>query len=544
MASGGCDPRRERLDYSSIKEQDIEEEGDEFVGVPKNMKKIVTGRRRQVLEQIEQKSGANINSMRRDEEGYIMAGYERQRARARRLIKEKVDLANDVDDSKETEEAAREHRISLKLKSLNARLYTYVTSLLEVPEVNQDQLKTPVKLDLLTRLSETLQELYSETQAMAMEACKCSEELKREFFDFAYFGLRAQHNDLFNRVRGLKSALAELSEEEKKDLERLQGYQVNRRKQVDMLEKVYRGLFPLAEHLPRTQLVAPRASKKPSNIKKDLAKGLVASKETEEAAGENRISLKLKSLSERLYTYVTSPLDVPEVKQDQLKTQVKLDLLKRLSEVLQELYSETQALATEACKCSDELKREFFVFAYLGLRAQHIDLFNRVRDLKSSLAEMSEEEKEDFERLQRYQVNRRKQVDMLEKKVWSGLFSLAEHLPRTQLAAPGTSKIQSNIKKAFGRLLNVQTKETRICYYIDVSNLPRECKLKVKKVKDKDGVVLPESHTQYRLIPAKEYGPQVYSLANIEIAFQAHLHFGVPGTLSLTHFSNCIKDLQ
>ena len=79
-----------RLDYSSIKEQDIEEEGDEFVGVPKNMKKIVTGRRRQVLEQIEQKSGANINSMRRDEEGYIMAGYERQRARARRLIKEKV----------------------------------------------------------------------------------------------------------------------------------------------------------------------------------------------------------------------------------------------------------------------------------------------------------------------------------------------------------------------------------------------------------------------------------------------------------------------
>ena len=65
----------------------------------------------------------------------------------------------------------------------------------------------------------------------------------------------------------------------------------------------------------------------------------------------------------------------------------------------------------------------------------------------------------------------------------------------------------------------------------------------MKKVKDKDGVVLPESHTQYRLIPAKEYGPQVYSLANIEIAFQAHLHFGVPGTLSLTHFSNCIKDL-
>jgi len=33
----------------------------------------------------------------------------------------------------------------------------------------------------------------------------------------------------------------------------------------------------------------------------------------------------------------------------------------------------------------------------------------------------------------------------------------------------------------------------------------------VKEVKHEDGVVLPESHTQYRLIPAKEYEQQVYS---------------------------------
>lgn len=56
-----------------------------------------------------------------------------------------------------------------------------MTSPLEVPEVKQDQLKTPVKLDLLTRLSECLQELYGETQAMVAETCKCSEDLNREF---------------------------------------------------------------------------------------------------------------------------------------------------------------------------------------------------------------------------------------------------------------------------------------------------------------------------------------------------------------------------
>ena len=112
-----------------------------------------------------------------------------------------------------------------------------------MPEVKQDQLKTPVKLDLLTNLSLKLQELYSETQAMVAETCKCSEDLKREFYDFAYHGLRAEHNELVHRVQDLESALPEMSEEEKKDFERLHGYQVNRQRQVEGLEKLWRGLF-------------------------------------------------------------------------------------------------------------------------------------------------------------------------------------------------------------------------------------------------------------------------------------------------------------
>ena len=118
-----------------------------------------------------------------------------------------------------------------------------MTSPLEVPEVKQDQLKTPLKLDLLTKLSVNLQELYSEIQAMVAETCKCSEDLKKDFYDFAYHGLRAEHNELVHRVEDLVSALPEMSEEEKKDFEKLHRYQVNRQRQVGGLDKLWKGLF-------------------------------------------------------------------------------------------------------------------------------------------------------------------------------------------------------------------------------------------------------------------------------------------------------------
>lgn len=142
-----------------------------------------------------------------------------------------------------TDEAAREQRIIKKLEELNQRLNTYVTSPLQVPEVNQDKLKTPVRLDLLTRLSHSLQELYSETQLMVAETCKCSEDLKRDFYDFAFLGLRAEHYDLLHRVTDLESVQGEMSEEEKKDFKWLQGYQDNRQRQVERLEKLWKGLF-------------------------------------------------------------------------------------------------------------------------------------------------------------------------------------------------------------------------------------------------------------------------------------------------------------
>ena len=51
----------------------------------------------------------------------------------------------------------------------------------EVQNVTKHQLRTAVKLDLLTKLSEPLQELYTEALGMVSKAGKCSEDLRKEF---------------------------------------------------------------------------------------------------------------------------------------------------------------------------------------------------------------------------------------------------------------------------------------------------------------------------------------------------------------------------
>ena len=136
-----------------------------------------------------------------------------------------------------------EHRVDVQLRNINDQLHTYVTSPLQVQEVKQDQLRTAVKLDLLTKLSERLQELYTEALGMVKEACKCSEDLRKDFYDLAYHGLRAEHYELVHRVKDLESAQEEMSEEENKKFDKLQSYQRDRQSQVELLDKLWRYLF-------------------------------------------------------------------------------------------------------------------------------------------------------------------------------------------------------------------------------------------------------------------------------------------------------------
>ena len=78
---------------------------------------------------------------------------------------------------------------------------------------------------------------------MVKEAGKCSEGLRKDFYDLACHGLRAEHYELVHRVKDLESAQEEMSEEENKEFDKLQSYQRGRQSQVDQLDKLWRYFF-------------------------------------------------------------------------------------------------------------------------------------------------------------------------------------------------------------------------------------------------------------------------------------------------------------
>ena len=164
-------------------------------------------------------------------------------------LAENLDNSVREDDSEDTINSLAQNRrdtegeIDDKLKELNVLLRMNVTSILQVPEIREGKLKVSVTLDLLTRLSVSLQELYTSVLSMRAECGKCSEEVRREFYDFTYHGLRAEHNDVVQRVEDLATEQEIMTAAEKKDFGKLQQLQTNRQRQVDRLEKLWRGLF-------------------------------------------------------------------------------------------------------------------------------------------------------------------------------------------------------------------------------------------------------------------------------------------------------------
>lgn len=133
--------------------------------------------------------------------------------------------------------------MGVQLKTIKEQLHAYVTPLLQVPEIKQDHLETAVKLDLFTRLSKRLQELYTKALGMVTEVRKCSEEVKKDYYDLAYHGLRREHDELVLRVKDLESAQEKMSEEEKKEYTRLQSCQKGRQSQVERLDKPRKSFF-------------------------------------------------------------------------------------------------------------------------------------------------------------------------------------------------------------------------------------------------------------------------------------------------------------
>ena len=150
--------------------------------------------------------------------------------------------------------------------------------------------------------------------------------------------------------------------------------------------------------------------------------GTNASKEAEQAATESRVSETLEKFKEELEMYVTKPLVVPEVRQDNLPTTaVTVDVLKAISENLEEQYNTTLGIAPEACRCSEDLRKRFYYFAYHALQAEHNEMNHKVNSLKKTLKKTPKDDKEEFKNLMQLQKRRKDLVVKLER--WRCLFS-------------------------------------------------------------------------------------------------------------------------
>lgn len=138
---------------------------------------------------------------------------------------------------------SREGRVKDQLENIKEQLSTHVTTPLQEPEINHDQPDIHKTLKLLTEKSAHLQDIYSETLRMVPEACKCSENLRNDFFDMACNGLRTGHYDIVHRVDGLESVQKEMSEEEKGAFKCLRGLQINRDREIEKLDLLWNCLL-------------------------------------------------------------------------------------------------------------------------------------------------------------------------------------------------------------------------------------------------------------------------------------------------------------
>ena len=145
-------------------------------------------------------------------------------------------------------------------------------------------------------------------------------------------------------------------------------------------------------------------------------------KEAEQDARESRMKEELKICDKKLKHYVTHPLIVPEIRQDRLpSTAVTVDVLKVISEHLEEQYKTTLDIASEACQCSEDLRELFYDFAYHALITEHKQINYKMNDLEEKLNSTPTEDKDEFAYLMLLQNRRKDLVDELEK--WRHHFS-------------------------------------------------------------------------------------------------------------------------
>ncbi|PFX24319.1 hypothetical protein AWC38_SpisGene11106 [Stylophora pistillata] len=123
------------------------------------------------------------------------------------------------------------------------------------------------------------------------------------------------------------------------------------------------------------------------------------SKQTEQVEVED-LTCKVELISENIeklqkkLSDIKSSLNMPELKEDTLTMQRKLEFIGRKNRTLEEVYTKVTRMTSQACACDEVVRRKFCDFTYYNLKTVHNDLNARVADLKSADTNFTEEENE------------------------------------------------------------------------------------------------------------------------------------------------------
>ncbi|XP_068707372.1 uncharacterized protein PF3D7_1120000-like isoform X7 [Montipora foliosa] len=344
--------------------------------------------------------------------------------------------------NKELQDGEKQEVEVSKMKTKNKELEEEVSKLRAINKKLQDGEKQEVEVSKIKELEEEVDIIKNKNKELEEEVSKLraiNKELQDgEKREVEVSKMKTKNKELEEEVSKLRAINKELQDGEKQDVEvsKMKTKNKELEEEVSKLRAINKKLQDGEKHEVEVSKIKELEEEvdKMKNKNKELEEEDLEhklSKETDEEARERRISAKLQKYIRDLKTYVTSSLEVPEVKQDQLKTPVKLGILKTLSEHLGDLYIGIRDMVSETCKCSEDLKREFYDFGYHGLRADHNELIHRVQDLEDTVEEMNEEEKEELQKLKEFQMNRESLIKELEEK-WRALFSPPERLSRTR----------------------------------------------------------------------------------------------------------------
>ena len=118
-----------------------------------------------------------------------------------------------------------------------------IKSSLEVPELKGETSIMQRKSEFIGRHSRTLEGVYTKITRMTDQACAFKEFVRRQFYDFTFYNLKAAHSDLNARVADLKSVDTNFTKEENERLQILLADRRGGEKQIEQLETTRTQLF-------------------------------------------------------------------------------------------------------------------------------------------------------------------------------------------------------------------------------------------------------------------------------------------------------------